>query len=59
MWPKYTLQLTDGRNYLLTGKKRAMNQTSNYMITMEQSQFEKDQEGYLGKVRSNFLGTEF
>ena len=36
-----------------------MNATSNYMITIEQKKFEKDSNGYLGKVRSNFLGTEF
>ena len=29
------------------------------MITIEQKKFEKDSNGYLGKVRSNFLGTEF
>ena len=44
---------------MLTGKKRGMNATSNYMITIEQKKFEKDSNGYLGKVRSNFLGTEF
>ena len=36
-----------------------MNATSNYMITIETKKFEKDTKGYLGKVRSNFLGTEF
>ena len=36
-----------------------MNSTSNYMITIEQKKFEKECNGYLGKVRSNFLGTEF
>lgn len=44
---------------MLTGKKRGMNSTSNYMITIDQQKFEKDANGYLGKVRSNFLGTEF
>ena len=29
------------------------------MITIEQKKFEKECNGYLGKVRSNFLGTEF
>jgi len=29
------------------------------MITIEQKKFIKDSNGYLGKVRSNFLGTEF
>lgn len=36
-----------------------MNSTSNYMITIETKKFEKESSGYLGKVRSNFLGTEF
>lgn len=29
------------------------------MITIDQQKFEKDNNSYLGKVRSNFLGTEF
>lgn len=44
---------------MLTGKKRNLNKTSNYMITIDQNKFNKDANGYLGKVRSNFLGTEF
>ena len=59
LFPKYTLSLSNGNKYLLTGKKRGMNSTSNYMITIEQKKFEKESNGYLGKVRSNFLGTEF
>jgi len=59
LFPKYTLSLSSGSKYLLTGKKRGMNSTSNYMITIEQKKFEKESNGYLGKVRSNFLGTEF
>lgn len=59
LFPKYTLSLSCGNKYLLTGKKRGMNSTSNYMITIEQKKFEKESNGYLGKVRSNFLGTEF
>ena len=44
---------------MLTGKKRAGNATSNYMISMDQDKVGKNGSGYLGKVRSNFLGTEF
>ena len=44
---------------MLTGKKRSMQTTSNYMITIDSQKFEKDNNNYLGKVRSNFLGTEF
>lgn len=57
--PKYTLQLSNGNKYMLTGKKQGLNATSNYMITIDQNKFVKDNNGYLGKVRSNFLGTEF
>ena len=35
-WPKYTLSLSSTNQFLLTGKKRAGNKTSNYMITMDQ-----------------------
>lgn len=59
IFPKYTLSLSNGNRYMLTGKKRGMNSTSNYMITIDQAKFAKDNNGYLGKVRSNFLGTEF
>ena len=35
MFPKYTLALSNGNKYMLTGKKRNMNATSNYMITID------------------------
>ncbi len=59
LWPKYTMQLSDGQKFLLTGKKRSGNATSNYMITIDQEKLKKNTKGYLGKTRSNFLGTEF
>ncbi|TNV83759.1 hypothetical protein FGO68_gene12469 [Halteria grandinella] len=59
LWPKYTLHLSDSNKFLLTGKKRSGNTTSNYMITLDQDKMKKGTKGYLGKLRSNFLGTEF
>lgn len=59
LWPKYTLHLSDSNKFLLNGKKRSGNTTSNYMITLDQEKMKKGTNGYLGKVRSNFLGTEF
>lgn len=59
LWPKYTLSLSEGNKFLLCGKKRSGNATSNYLITMEQDKMSKESNSYLGKVRSNFLGTEF
>lgn len=59
LWPKYTLHLSDGEKFLLTGKKRSGNATSNYMISIDEAKMKKNTKGYLGKLRSNFLGTEF
>ena len=53
------MSLSDGNKFLLNGKKRSGNTTSNYMISLDQEKLKKGTNGYLGKVRSNFLGTEF
>lgn len=57
--PKYTLVLSDGERFLLNGKKRGGNKTSNYMVTLDQDGLKKKGKGFLGKVRANFMGTEF
>ena len=59
LWPKYMLNLSEGdKKFLLAAKKRSGN-TSNYVIATDEDKMEKSPGGYLGKVRSNFLGTEF
>ena len=40
-------------------KKRANSQTSNYLISMNQDELSTRNPAYLGKLRSNFLGTQF
>ena len=35
LWPKYTLQLSDNSKFLLTGKKRSRQTTSNYLISLD------------------------
>jgi hypothetical protein len=59
LWPKYTLNLSDTNKFLLAGKKKSGSATSKYVISSDPNQMEKSHTGYLGKVRSNFLGTEF
>ena len=51
------MYLVLARNLLLTA--RAHNKTSNYLMSMDPSMLTKDSAGFLGKVRANFLGTEF
>lgn len=59
LWPKYTMHLSDGNNFLLSAKKRAANKTSNYLISTDPENQNKNATSYIGKLRSNFLGTEF
>ena len=59
LFPKYYMSISEQLTFLLAGKKRAGNRTSNYMITMNQKDFNTKSTSFLGKVRSNFLGTEF
>lgn len=59
LYPVYSLYLKDGDVFLLTSKKRPNNKTSNYLISMDQSDLNRSSSSYLGKLRSNFVGTEF
>lgn len=58
-FPKYTLTLSEGNKFLLCSKKQAGSATSSYMISMDQENPTKQNSGFLGRVKSNFLGTEF
>ena len=58
-YPKYMMHLSTGYQFLMIAKKRAYNYTSNYIVSMNRSKPEKKSGDFLGKVKSNFLGTEF
>ena len=45
--------------YLASCKKESWNNTSNYRISMDPKNFDKNKSHFLGKVRSNFMGTIF
>ena len=47
------------QRFLMYAKKMPDNKTANYHITCEDGNPSKDCAMYLGKLRSNFLGTEF
>jgi tubby-related protein 1 len=61
--PNYTLRLErtkDGiteRVFLLSGKKRKMTKTNVYDISTQEDDTNPD--SYIGKLRSNFVGTQF
>ena len=45
--------------FLMCGKKRSGQKTSNYLISMSEGDLRRTSNNYLGKLRANFLGTEF
>lgn len=59
LFPIYSLYLKEGDVFLMASKKRPKNKTSNYLISMDQNDLNRTGRGYLGKLRSNFVGTEF
>lgn len=58
-YPEYRLYLSDGDIFLLSSKKRKKKKSSNYLISMSRSDHNKGSEKIIGKLRSNFLGTEY
>ena len=59
LYPEYSLFMKEGDRFLLAGKKRAKNRTSNYLVSMDKGDLSRSSGSYLGKLRSNFIGTEF
>ncbi len=57
--PVYSLYLKKDDTFLMCSKKRSKNKTSNYKICMTENDLSRDGDNYLGKLRSNFMGTEF
>ncbi len=59
IYPKYYCTVFKSEKFLMAARKRPNNTTANYLMTMSFDNFEKTSVGFLGKVRSNFMGTEF
>jgi tubby-related protein 1 len=51
--------MKEGDRFLMCSKKRPNNKTSNYLISMKAGDLNRDSPNFLGKVRANFVGTEF
>ncbi|XP_077969606.1 protein king tubby-like isoform X3 [Styela clava] len=61
-YPTYYLhyERDDGRKvFLLAGRKRKRSKTSNYLISIDATDLSRGGESYIGKLRSNVMGTKF
>lgn len=60
MFPRYEMVMSNNdEDFLMAAKKRKKNKTANYLISRHHSASKKLVDEVLGKVRSNFFGTEF
>ncbi|XP_026863249.1 tubby protein homolog isoform X6 [Electrophorus electricus] len=62
MYPTYYLHLErdDGKKvFLLAGRKRKKSKTSNYLISVDPTDLSRGGESFIGKLRSNLMGTKF
>ncbi|XP_041445618.1 tubby protein homolog isoform X3 [Xenopus laevis] len=62
IYPTYYLHLEkeDGKKvFLLAGRKRKKSKTSNYLISIDPTDLSRGGESFIGKLRSNLMGTKF
>ena len=60
LWPQYNLNLSNqGYRFLMSARKRSGQKTSHYLISKDMNDQNRKSQHYLGKVRSNFMGTRF
>ncbi|XP_036432531.1 tubby-related protein 3 isoform X2 [Colossoma macropomum] len=62
LYPTYFMHLEreDGKKlFLLAGRKRKKSKTSNYLISVDATDLSREGESFVGKLRSNLMGTKF
>ncbi|XP_062449392.1 tubby-related protein 3 [Rhea pennata] len=61
-FPTYYMHLERDDNrktFLLAGRKRKKSKTSNYLISIDPTDLSREGESFIGKLRSNLMGTKF
>jgi len=56
---RYEIYLKEGDQFLLAARKRKKNKSSNYLISLDKDDLARQSGNFFGKLRSNFVGTEF
>ncbi|XP_078402350.1 tubby protein homolog isoform X2 [Cetorhinus maximus] len=62
LYPTYYLHLDTDESkkvFLLAGRKRKKSKTSNYLISIDPTDMSRGGENFIGKLRSNLMGTKF
>jgi tubby-related protein 1 len=59
IYPEFKLYLQDGDRFLLTARRRKKSKTSNFLISLESDDLARNGGAYFGKLRGNYVGTEY
>jgi len=59
IFPTYEIYLKEHDQFLLAARKRKKNKSSNYLISLDKEDLARQSGNFFGKLRSNFIGTEF
>uniref|UniRef100_A0A3B3BCP2 Tubby-like protein n=1 Tax=Oryzias melastigma TaxID=30732 RepID=A0A3B3BCP2_ORYME len=62
LYPTYFMHMEkeDGKKvFLLAGRKRKKSKTSNYLISVDATDLSREGDSFIGKLRSNLMGTKF
>ncbi|XP_077157732.1 tubby-related protein 3 isoform X2 [Paroedura picta] len=62
LFPTYYMHLERDDNrkvFLLAGRKRKKSKTSNYIVSVDPTDLSREGESFVGKLRSNLMGTKF
>jgi tubby-related protein 1 len=59
LYPTYEVYLKDGEQFLLAARRRKKQKQSNYKVSLDRDDLSRQSSNYFGKLKSNFMGTEF
>ena len=59
LYPTYEVYLKDGEQFLLSARRRKKQKQSNYKVSLDRDDLSRHSSNYFGKLKSNFMGTEF
>merc|ERR1719465_267755 len=59
LYPTYEVYLKDGEQFLLAARRRKKQKQSNYKVSLDREDLSRTSSNYFGKLKSNFMGTEF
>ncbi|CAL5227271.1 g10202 [Coccomyxa viridis] len=59
LYPRYSLYLDVGHKFLMAARKRKKSKASNYVMSLDEKDLQRNSGSSCGMVQSNFLGTEF